>query len=71
MTALPTADRLAALVSHVTETMVGVSFHPDVAASAAPPLTWRTAVLAIAGKRPLTRAERIYGEDEKSKLYQS
>jgi hypothetical protein len=54
MTALPTADRLAALVSHVTETMVGVSFHPDNETAAAPPLTWRTAILGITGARPLT-----------------
>lgn len=52
MIALPPPDKLAALVSSVTETMCGLSF----AATGAPqPLTsqWRTAALAIEGPRPI------------------
>jgi hypothetical protein len=46
---------MASLVSGVTQTMLGLTFVPD-AAAAIPPhdLVWRTAVLPIAGPRPLT-----------------
>ncbi len=53
MTALPPPDKMAALVSGVTQTMLGLSFVPD--DSKGPlGLAWRTAVLPIAGDRPLT-----------------
>jgi hypothetical protein len=53
MTSLPPPDRMAALVSGVTQTMLGLTFIPD-ASKAHEDLTWRTAVLPIAGDRPLT-----------------
>jgi hypothetical protein len=55
MIALPSPDKLAALVSSVTETMCGLSF----AATGAPqPLSgqWRTAALSIEGKKPIVVA---------------
>ena len=52
---LPPPDKLAALVSSVTETMCGLSFLP---AGAPQPLgeQWRTAALAIEGKKPIVVA---------------
>ena len=58
MNPLPPAEKMASLVSGVTQTMLGLTFVPDTAK--APPnngteaLSWRTAVLPIAGERPLT-----------------
>jgi hypothetical protein len=46
-------ERLAALVSAVTETMLGMTFVPD-AGSPWSSLVWRTAVLPVAGERPFT-----------------
>ncbi len=54
MIALPAPERLATLVSSVTQTMLGISFRPDAATRAGPPLDWRTAVLPIPGARPIT-----------------
>ena len=54
MKTLPTPDRLARLVSNVTETMLGISFRADVARQARVPLICRTATLRIPGARPLT-----------------
>ena len=52
MTPLPPPDVLAGLVSNVTQTLLGISFVPDKAPSTA--LQWRTALLPIAGARPIT-----------------
>ncbi len=54
MKPLPPPETMAALVSGVTQTMLGLTFVPD--GRTAPPghLVWRTAVLPIAGERPLT-----------------
>jgi hypothetical protein len=55
MIALPPPDKLAALVSSVTETMCGLSFAP---AGSPQKLSeeWRTAALAIEGPRPIVVA---------------
>jgi chemotaxis phosphatase CheX-like protein len=53
MTALPPPDKMASLVSGVTQTMLGLTFVPD-ESKGHRDLTWRTAVLPIAGDRPLT-----------------
>ncbi|MFL5298977.1 MAG: chemotaxis protein CheX [Anaeromyxobacteraceae bacterium] len=53
MTALPPPEKMASLVSGVTQTMLGFTFVPD-DAKAHRDLSWRTAVLPIAGVRPLT-----------------
>jgi hypothetical protein len=48
---------MASLVSGVTQTMLGLTFVPDTKAPPNPghrELSWRTAVLPIAGERPLT-----------------
>jgi len=45
---------MAALVSGVTETMLGLSFAPEKNGSPVDSLIWRTAVLPIPGKQPLT-----------------
>jgi len=44
---------MAALVSNVTETMLGLTFIPD-STAAYRDLRWRTAVLPLAGPQPLT-----------------
>jgi len=54
MTALPTPAKLAELVSTVTTTMLGLTFHPDAEAGRLPRLSWRTAVLPIPGRSPIT-----------------
>jgi hypothetical protein len=54
MTPLPKADRLAALVSNVTETMLGLSFAPALSVAAHPGLTWRTAIMLVDGQRPVS-----------------
>jgi CheY-specific phosphatase CheX len=55
MKPMPKAERLAALVSNVTETMLGISFVPaEPAASAHPALTWRTAIMLVDGARPVS-----------------
>jgi Chemotaxis phosphatase CheX len=53
MNSLPSPEKMASLVSGVTQTMLGLTFVPDAAKSHSA-LTWRTAVLPIAGARPLT-----------------
>jgi len=45
---------MAALVSGVTETMLGLSFLPDATGQSLDSLVWRTAVLPIPGGQPLT-----------------
>ena len=54
MKPMPKAVRLAALVSNVTETMLGISFAPAEAVSAHPSLNWRTAIMLVAGPRPVS-----------------
>ncbi len=50
---LPPPERIATLVSGVTQTMLGLTFIPD--ESKGPrDLAWRTAVLPIPGEHPLT-----------------
>jgi hypothetical protein len=44
---------MASLVSGVTQTMLGLTFTPD-GATGPRELAWRTALLPIAGRRPLT-----------------
>ncbi len=53
-TTLPSAERLATLVSNVTSTMLGISFVADQGLPPAPVHIWRTALLPIAGARPMT-----------------
>jgi hypothetical protein len=51
---LPPPDAMAAIVSGVTETMLGLTFEPDPDGNAWPRLLWRAAVLPIAGALPIT-----------------
>jgi hypothetical protein len=53
MQPLPSPDKMATLVSNVTKTMLGLTFVPD-SAKRHDDLRWRTAILPIAGARPLT-----------------
>jgi hypothetical protein len=53
MNPLPPPEKMASLVSGVTQTMLGLTFVPD-NAKGHRDLSWRTAVLPIAGARPLT-----------------
>ena len=53
MNPLPPPEKMASLVSGVTQTMLGLTFVPDGTAGHGD-LSWRTAVLPIAGERPLT-----------------
>jgi hypothetical protein len=50
---LPPPQKMAELVSGVTQTMLGFTFEPD-SASTHHALAWRTAVLPIAGEVPIT-----------------
>ena len=54
MKPMPKAERLAALVSNVTETMLGISFAPAASTPAHPALTWRTAIMLVDGPRPVS-----------------
>jgi hypothetical protein len=54
MKQLPPSERLAVLVSNVTQTMLGISFAPCFADQAHPDPCWRTAVMLVDGARPLT-----------------
>jgi hypothetical protein len=54
MIPLPKAEKLAALVSSVTETMLGLSFVPAATVTAHPGLTWRTAIMLVDGPRPVS-----------------
>ncbi len=53
-TPLPPPDAMAAIVSSVTETMLGLTFLPAPDGTAWTPLVWRAAVLPIAGTSPIT-----------------
>ena len=50
---LPPSEKMAELVSGVTQTMLGLTFVPDEAVGHQK-LSWRTAVLPIAGAHPIT-----------------
>ena len=54
MKPMPKAERLAALVSNVTETMLGISFAPAETVTAHPSLNWRTAIMLVDGPRPVS-----------------
>jgi len=54
MKPMPKAERLAALVSNVTETMLGISFAPAEEVAAHPGLSWRTAIMLVDGPRPVS-----------------
>ncbi len=54
MPTLPPPDELAAVVSGVTETMLGLTFRPDRDDAPWSHLVWRAAVLPIPGAFPLT-----------------
>jgi hypothetical protein len=55
MSMLPPPEKMAQVVSGVTQTMLGLTFHPDVDKGAPwDHLVWRAAVLPIPGARPLT-----------------
>jgi len=45
---------MAALVTGVTETMLGLSFAPDKNGNPTDALVWRTAILPIPGSQPIT-----------------
>ncbi len=53
-TPLPPPDEIAALVSGVTETMLGLTFVPDPDGTPWTRLLWRAAVLPISGDFPIT-----------------
>ncbi|HET6439957.1 MAG TPA: chemotaxis protein CheX [Anaeromyxobacter sp.] len=54
MPTLPPPEMMAAVVSGVTETMLGLSFRPDHEDAPWSHLVWRAAVLPIPGAFPLT-----------------
>ena len=54
MKQLHPSERLAALVSSVTQTMLGISFVPVLSDQVRPGMCWRTAVMLVGGARPLT-----------------
>ncbi len=54
MSSLPPAEKMAEVVSGVTETMLGLRFKPDMGGRPWSELVWRAAVLPIPGARPLT-----------------
>ncbi len=51
---LPSPEVLAAIVSGVTETMLGLTFRPDLEDAPWSHLVWRAAVLPIRGPLPIT-----------------
>jgi hypothetical protein len=53
-TTLPPPEKMAAVVSGVTETMLGLTFKPDAHDTPWAHLVWRAAVLPIPGAFPLT-----------------
>lgn len=52
MKALPAPDDLARMVSNVTSTLLGITFHP-VATTPPSDRAWKTALLPIPGRRPI------------------
>jgi hypothetical protein len=53
MSFLPPPDKMAAVVSGVTRTMLGITFVPDTQGTPWKDLVWRSAVLPIEGAKPL------------------
>lgn len=54
MKPMPKAERLAAMVTNVTETMLGLSFTADKDSKAHPALNWRTAIMLVDGPHPVS-----------------
>ena len=54
MIEFPSAEKLASLVSNVTQTMFNISFQAIIPQESAPHLIWRTVLLPIPGKDPIT-----------------
>jgi hypothetical protein len=54
MKPMPKAERLAAMVTNVTETMLGISFAAAQEVKAHPVLNWRTAIMLVDGPRPVS-----------------
>jgi hypothetical protein len=54
MTTLPPPEKMARVVSGVTETLLGLTFQPAQPDASWNDLVWRAAVLPIPGSRPLT-----------------
>ncbi len=54
MPTLPPPEKMAAVVSGVTQTMLGLTFQADPGGKPWSELVWRAAVLPIPGARPLT-----------------
>jgi hypothetical protein len=54
MPTLPPPDKMAAVVSGVTQTMLGLSFQPTTGDTPWSHLVWRAAILPIPGAFPLT-----------------
>lgn len=54
MSMLPSPEKMAQVVSEVTQTVLGLTFHPDPDDAPWTHLVWRAAVLPIRGPRPLT-----------------
>jgi len=73
MPTLPPPDKMAAVVSGVTETMLGLTFKPDPEDAPWAHLVWRAAVLPIPGDFPLTvglSSDRPGCEALSSKMFQ-
>jgi len=54
MVEIPSPEKVASLVSNVTETMFGISFEPVLPYEPSPQLIWRTVLLPIPGKHAIT-----------------
>ena len=54
MSTLPPPEKMAAVVSGVTETMLGLTFRAETTGHPWEDLVWRAAVLPIPGARPIT-----------------
>jgi hypothetical protein len=54
MNKLPQPDDLARMVSNVTTTLLGITFHPVLGTALPMDRAWKTALLPIPGKRPIT-----------------
>jgi hypothetical protein len=73
MPTLPPPEKMAAVVSGVTETMLGLTFKPDAEDAPWSHLVWRAAVLPIPGAYPLTvglSSDRPGCEQLGSKMFQ-
>ena len=63
MKQLPPSERLAVLVSNVTQTMLGISFAPSLGDQAHPDLCWRTAIMLVDGARPVVKPASVSDPD--------